>query len=122
MDGDLWLSMMWRSKKTFDLCRDPRILVHSRITGQDAGDGEFKVRGLAVASDDLATQSRYADEIDRSFGWRPKPGRFHLFAVNIEEISFIRYDADTGDRYVCTWPNGHEFVRRVTNATSMGKP
>ncbi len=38
MDGILWLSMMWQSTKVADLMRDPRILVHSVITGRDADD------------------------------------------------------------------------------------
>jgi hypothetical protein len=47
MDGDLWLSMLWQSAKAADLLRDPRILVHSVVTGRDGAEGEFKVRGTA---------------------------------------------------------------------------
>jgi hypothetical protein len=39
MDGDLWLSMMWQSRKAADLLRDPRVLVHSVITNRDGGEG-----------------------------------------------------------------------------------
>lgn len=38
MDGDLWLSMMWRSTKARDLLRDPRILMHSVVTGRDGAE------------------------------------------------------------------------------------
>src|SRR4051794_24926894 len=31
LDGDLWLSMMWGSRKAADLLRDPRVLVHSIV-------------------------------------------------------------------------------------------
>jgi hypothetical protein len=37
LDGSLWLSMLWRSRKATDLLRDPRILVHSIVTAATAG-------------------------------------------------------------------------------------
>jgi hypothetical protein len=46
MDGNLWLPMLWQSRKAADLLREPRILVHSVITGRDGGEGEFKVRTI----------------------------------------------------------------------------
>src|SRR5262245_31371776 len=122
MDDDLWLSMLWQSTKAKDLMRDPRILVHNVITSRDGGDGEFKVRGRAVATDDPAVQSRYAEAVADSLGWRPEPGRFHLFAVDIDEVTVIRYDDANGDQYVVRWPAGREFVRRGTSATSVGDP
>ena len=47
MDGELWLSMMRTSMKTHDLQRDPRILLHSLISGPEAAP-EVKVRGSVV--------------------------------------------------------------------------
>ena len=122
LDGDLWLSMMWGSLKAADLLRDPRILVHSVITTRDGGQGEYKVRGRALATRDAAVQRRYADAVAEALGWRPEPGRFHLFAVDIEDITVIRYDDATGDQFVARWPEGREFVRRGTSATSVGEP
>jgi hypothetical protein len=55
-------------------------------------------------------------------GWEPEPGRFHLFALDISDITFIRYDDATGDQFVASWPPAREFVRRGTTATSVGKP
>ncbi len=72
MDGDLWLSMMWQSRKARDL------------------------RGTARAENDPAMERRYADAVAISLGWRPEPGQSHLFAVGINEITFIRYDNATG--------------------------
>jgi hypothetical protein len=120
MDDDLWLSMLWQSTKAKDLTHDPRILVHSIITSRDGGDGEYKVRGRAEATDDPAVQRRYAEAVADSLGWRPEPGRFHLVAVDIDEITVIRYDDATGDQYVARWPEGREYVRRGTSATSVG--
>src|SRR5215469_15932035 len=92
LDGELWLSMMWRSAKARDLFRDPRILVHSVITSRDGGEGGVKVRGTARAEPDPAVQRRYADAVAVSLGWSPQPGRFHLFAVDISHVTVISYD------------------------------
>ena len=120
LDGTLWLSMLWHSRKAADLQRDPRILVHSVITSRDGGEGEFKIRGTARAEGDEAVQARYAAAVGASLGWTPGPGRFHLFAVGIAEVTFIRYDDTTGDQHVARWPPPREFIRRGTSATSLG--
>ena len=122
LDGRLWLSMMWRSRKATDLLRDPRILVHSIVTGRDGGQGELKVRGSARQESGPELQRRYAAAVSASLGWAPEPGRFHLFRIDIDEVTFIRYDDATGDQYVVMWPSAREFVRRGTSATSVGDP
>jgi Pyridoxamine 5'-phosphate oxidase len=122
MDGDLWLSMMWQSTKAHDLARDPRILVHSVITNRDGREGEYKVRGRARATDDPAVHRRYADAVSEDLGWSPEPGHFHLFSVDVDDVTLIRYDDATGDQFVTRWPDGGEFVRRATTPTSVGGP
>jgi len=122
MDGELWLSMMLQSTKAQDLLRDPRILVHSVITSRDGAEGELKIRGTARAENDPAVQLRYADAVAARLGWDPQPGRFHLFAVDIGQATFIAYDPGSGDQHVAMWPPGQEFIRRGTSATSVGDP
>ena len=122
LDGALWLSMMWRSAKVADLFRDPRILVHSAVASRDGGTGEFKVRGVARAHDDAAVHRRFAETAARELGWEPEFGRSHLFDVDIADVTFITYDAPTGDQHVAMWPPAREFVRRATSATSVGTP
>jgi Pyridoxamine 5'-phosphate oxidase len=122
LDGSLLLSMMQGSRKAADLARDPRILVHSVVTGRDGGEGEFKLRGTARAEDDPQAQRRYADAVAASLGWQPEPGRFHLFDIDIADVTFIRYDDATGDQHVASWPPGREFLRRGTSATTVGTP
>jgi hypothetical protein len=122
MDGALWLSMMWQSTKATDLIRDPRILVHSVITNRDGQEGEFKLRGVARTENSPAVQRRYADVAAQNLDWNPEPGRFHLFAVSIEHVTYIRYDTQTGDQHVAMWPPSREFIRRGTSATSVGQP
>jgi Pyridoxamine 5'-phosphate oxidase len=122
LEGALWLSMLWHSRKAADLLRDPRILVHSIITSRDGGEGEFKIRGTARAEGSPDMQARYAAAVSASLGWTPEPGRFHLFAVTLGEVTFIRYDDATGDQHVARWPPACEFIRRGTTATSLGQP
>jgi hypothetical protein len=122
LDGTLWLSMLWESRKVADLIRDPRVLVHSVITNRDGGEGEFKIRGIARAEHDPQVQRQYADAVAASLGWKPEPGRCHLFDIDIENVVYIRYDDATGDQHLASWPPGREFIRRGTSATSVGTP
>jgi Pyridoxamine 5'-phosphate oxidase len=122
LDGDLLLSMLWQSHKAADLARDPRILVHSVVAGREGVDGEAKVRGTARPEHRADVVQRYARAVGTTLGWWPEPGRFHLFAVEVDEVSFVRYDGSNGDQYVACWPPPREFVRRSTSATSVGEP
>lgn len=120
VDGDLWLSMMWQSRKASDLLRDDRVLVHSIVTTRDGTEGEVKLRGRAIPVDDLDVRARYCDAV-AVLGWRPEEPWFHLFRIGIEDLTLIRY-AQTGDQYVARWPSRTEFIRRETSATSVGPP
>jgi hypothetical protein len=97
---DLWLSMLWGSRKA----------------------RECKIRGRVVPEHDPIVQASYAAEVLSRLGWGPEPGRFHLFWVDVEDVTFIRYDDATGDQYMARWPAGIESVRRGTSATSVGEP
>jgi hypothetical protein len=120
--GDLWLSMGWQTRKAMDLYRDPRILVHNIVSDREGTSGEFKVRGRAIPEEDDGLARRYAAQVEAELGWSPEPGRFHLFRVELSEVTVIRWDPATNDQFVCRWPAGVEFVRRGTSATSLGEP
>jgi hypothetical protein len=122
LDGDLWLSMLLGSLKAADLLRDPRVLVHSIVTGPDGGEGEMKVRGTAVDVPDEGLQRRYADAVAAALPWTPEVGRFHLFRVDVDDVTYVRYDNASGDQFVVRWPVGTETVRRGTSATTLGDP
>ena len=117
-DGELWLSMMWQSRKASDLLRDDRILVHSITTTREGKEGEVKVRGRAVPVDDPGIRARYRDEV-ATLGWQPEEPNFHLFRVELADVTLIRYGSE-GDQFVALWPSGGEFVRRATSPTSVG--
>jgi Pyridoxamine 5'-phosphate oxidase len=120
--GELWLTMGWGSLKVGDLARDPRILVHSVVVHRDGSDGEFKVRGRAVPETDRAVQERVAQVIREEVGWEAEAGKFHLFRVDVQDITVMRWVDATNDQFVTRWPEGGEFVRRGTSATSHGPP
>jgi hypothetical protein len=119
-EGDLWLCMGLGSRKADDLRRDGRVLVHSIVTNRTGQDGEYKLRGTAIAEPDAVLHARYAGEVAARLGWQPEPGKFHLFRVELADITYIRWDDATNDQYVTRWPAGTEFVRRGTSATSQG--
>lgn len=121
LDGNLSLSMMLGSRKAEDLYRDPRLLVHSIVTGPDGSEGEVKIRGKAVGETDPTLQGRYAKAVGEALGWHPTVGRFHLFMVNIGSVSVVRY-SERGDQHVCTWPPGREYVRPIISSTEVGRP
>ncbi len=119
MDGELWLSMMQASTKARDLGRDPRVLLHSLVTGPEAA-AEIKLRGVVRTETDRQVQQRYAEAAGAELGWRPVVGHFVLFAVDVEDVSYIGYDPDTGAQHVARWPAGVEYLRPTTTPTSLG--
>ena len=119
-DEELWLPMMFASRKAADLERDPRLLVHSIITSKDGAEGEAKVRGTAVREPSGDRTVAVCRAIGEAMPWEPEPDRVELFRVDVESASTIRYL--DGDQHVALWPQGHRFVRRITSATSVGEP
>jgi hypothetical protein len=120
--GDLWLSMLYGSQKAADLRRDPRVLIHSIVTNRDGRMGEYKVRGRAVEAPAEGIRESYAEEVQRRLGWEPTPGRFHLFSIDIGDVTFIRYEETSGNQFVTRWPTGGEFLRRGRGGTDLGEP
>jgi hypothetical protein len=121
MDGQLWLSMMSTSTKANDLHRDQRILLHSIVTGPEPAP-ELKLRGTVQPEDSPYIQQRYADTVATQIGWQPVVGQFDLFAVDIDDITYIGYDPDTGGQHVARWPADIEYLRPATTPTSLGPP
>lgn len=121
MDGELWLSMMQHSTKALDLYRDPRIQLHSIVTGPEAGS-EVKIRGRARLCEDVAVQSRYAEKVAAEVGWVPVVGEFALFAIELDDLTYIGYDEATGAQHVARWPANVEFLRPTISPTKLGPP
>ena len=86
--GELYLGMMWRSRKALDLLRDPRCTVHSTVSNRDATEGEFKVYGRAVDVQDLAARQGYAEALYEKIGFKPEEPEYHLFSIDIDSVVF----------------------------------
>jgi hypothetical protein len=101
VDGQLYLGMMWQSRKAHDLLRDGRCVVHSTISDKDGSEGEFKAYGRAVDVRDLETRRRYCDALYEKIGWRPEEPEYHLFAIDIESVAFVEIRDE--EQRVKTW-------------------
>jgi hypothetical protein len=55
-------------------------------------------------------------------GWDPQVGCFHLFEVNVDHLTYIRYDPVTEHQHVAMWPPAREFIRQHATATSLKDP
>ncbi len=104
LDGNLYLGMMWRSRKAVDLLHDARLVLHNAISTNQGDETELILRGQAVEVDDDVTRRRYVAAVPE-WGGR----RFHLFALDLESAAVVRYEA--GRQYVKVWPRGVEFQR-----------
>ena len=117
-EGQLFLGMMWQSRKALDLLRDPRCLVHSAVIDKSDPLGEFKLRGRAVDVQDPDVQERYGRALYEKINWRPE-GPFHLFRIDIESAVHIAY-AENGDQLVRQWRPGRPERERRRHWTGSG--
>lgn len=97
--GQLWVGMMGGSRKVADLQRDPRLALHSAPVDLDLGDGDAKVSGHAFEEVDEAEVAAWLGDLGS-----PPPGPFHLFRVEVDDVSIVRV---AGDRLVIdAWRTG----------------
>jgi hypothetical protein len=105
-DGELWLGMMPDSRKALDLLRDPRLALHSATVDPDMADGDAKIAGRAIELDDPAAKQGHMD------GMEEDPGPFHLFRVDVTEISRVTLGGDPPDHLVIeSWHDGTGYQR-----------
>ena len=102
-DGQLYLGMMWQSKKALDLLRDPRCVVHSTVSDREGKDGEFKAYGTARPVSDADDRERYCQALFEKIDWRPEGDEWHLFALDIDEAVFQQF-GDNDAHEVQLWP------------------
>jgi hypothetical protein len=108
--GDLWLGMMPGSRKAADVLRDPRLALHGATTDKAVSQGDAKVAGRAVPIYDKRVVAAFVAAFEATTGSPPPPGPFHLFTVDVDEISFLR---PAGDHLVIDWWREGGPVRRV---------
>lgn len=107
LDGQIYLGMMWRSRKALDLLRDPRLVLRNAICTSTGNEAEIILRGRAVDIHEGEERGRYRDAVAMQIAWTEP--RFHLFAVDIESAALIRYER--GEQAVKLWPQDVEFRR-----------
>ena len=60
--GELFVGMMWQSRKAVDLARDPRCVLHSVPSDKDNPGGDVKLAGRAVDIRDAGLRRVYREE------------------------------------------------------------
>ena len=93
-DGQLYLGMMWQSKKARDLLRDPRCVVHNAHADKTGADGDFKLYGRAHDVRDPTEREAYCQALKAKIGWRPEDDQFHLFRVEVAEVGWFQVVGD----------------------------
>ena len=111
VDGQLYLGVMWRSRKALDLLRDPRCLVQTVVCNRNDPAEDLKLRGHAVDVQDPETIERYCQALKEAIDWRPQ-GQFHLFSLEIESAAFIKY-LENGDQQLIEWRPGSPARERL---------
>jgi hypothetical protein len=96
--GQLLVGAMAWSRKAADLLRDPRFVLHSAVTGPDAGEGELKLYGSAVeAGPGLRGAAVGA-------WWSAWPAdRAIVFSLRIGQAVFIEWDLGRALMTVHRW-------------------
>jgi pyridoxamine 5'-phosphate oxidase-like protein len=102
LDGELYLGMMWRSRKADDLQRDPRVVLRNAVCTNTGTEAELTVRGRVVEIDDPATRHRFVVAVSATTTWHEP--EFHLFALEVESASLVEYGE--GTQTVRLWPEG----------------
>lgn len=97
-EGELWLGMMPDSLKAADLLRDPRVALHNATVDKNVAEGDAKLAGAAVLVEDEATFERYRRASGGGQGHTF--GSFHLFRIDVREISHL---VPAGDHLDLEW-------------------
>jgi hypothetical protein len=102
VDGQLLIGAMTWSKKTDDLRRDPRYVLHSAVTGPDTGESEFKLYGSAVEVGDELRGAR------AGAWWSAWPAdKAVVFSLLVGQAVLIDWDLENGRMTVRRWsPHG----------------
>jgi hypothetical protein len=110
-DGDLWFGSMWQSRKARDLQRDPRFALHSASADPPEWKGDAKLSGRAEEVTDPAE----FEALRKARGGEAPSGPFHLFRLDITEMSVVRLGDPPDHLVIESWREGRG-VRRIQRA------
>jgi Pyridoxamine 5'-phosphate oxidase len=105
VDGDLYLGMMWRSRKALDLVRDTRCVLHSTTTSTAGDEGDVKI--YAHARDERRPERRagFRQASIEAMDFDPESGGdYHLFRIDITEVGYTIFTG--GELQTRTWSPG----------------
>jgi len=108
--GELLIGVMASSAKAADLRRDQKYVLHSAVTGPDAGEGELKLSGTAsTAGPDLRGAAADAWWL----AW--PPDKAIVFGLRIAHAAFVDWDLERGLLTVHQWSpfTGYRHARRA---------
>lgn len=108
--GELWLGMMPGSFKAADLLREPRFALHCATVDKHVQEGDAKISGLAVHVEDEATFQAYVQASGGKSG--PTLGSFHLFRLDVKEMSYLIPAGNHLDIEIWTETGGYRKVER----------
>jgi hypothetical protein len=110
-DGDVWLGMMYESRKALDLRRDARMELHSAPIDEELKLGDARLAGRAVEiTDPEVLRSFSAGSAEEHDGVEP-PEPFHLFRVDVTEITLIRIGDPADHLVIETWSRDAGYKR-----------
>jgi len=98
--GELFLGMMWRSRKALDLLRHPRCVLHSCTTDRMGTEGDAKIYGRAADVRDFELRRSYGEAVKARIDWAPEDHTFHTFSIDVESAGFIAFSEP---RTVLAW-------------------
>lgn len=111
-DGELWLGSMLGSRKAADLLRDPRLALHSATVDETMAAGDAKLSGRAIEITDPAASQALLRAQQPEADEPTSPGSFHLFRVDVTELSVVRV-GDPADHLVIESWSEHAGFRRT---------
>ncbi|MCA1843467.1 MAG: pyridoxamine 5'-phosphate oxidase [Actinobacteria bacterium] len=110
-DGAVWLGMMHQSRKALDLKRDARLELHSAPVDVDLKHGDARLAGRAVEVTDPEVIRRFAaDSAEEHDGVAP-PEPFHLFKVDVTNVTLIRIGDPPDHLVIETWSTADGYNR-----------
>jgi hypothetical protein len=97
LGGQLVVGIM-PSPKLDDLRRDARCVLHSSVSDSDGSEGEFKLHGRAIATDDPVV-------LNAAGSWWAgrEPGQAGVFSLEIDEAVLVTWSADQGRMTTAQW-------------------
>ncbi|MDE2838968.1 MAG: NYN domain-containing protein [Chloroflexota bacterium] len=98
--GELYLGMIWQSRKAQDLRRDPRCMVMSTVHDRMLKDGEFKMAGIATEVTDEVERHAWSAALLEHMGFSPEEDDepYHLFKIGVLTASFAKIENDDWSR------------------------